>query len=60
MILITRCCLCKKLENDQGEYVDADQFTFPEEYEFSDTFCRPCFRIKYPDYAHIVAEPVEV
>lgn len=57
MILITRCCLCKKLKNDEGEYVDADQLEIPEEADFSDTFCRPCFLLKYPDYAHLMPEP---
>lgn len=59
MILITRCCLCKKLRNGQGEFVDANQLTIPEESDFSDTFCRPCFLQKYPDYAHLMPAPVE-
>lgn len=58
--LIAMCCLCHKVKDDEGNYVEQDTVELPADFEWSHTFCRPCFRIKYPDYAYLVDEPVEV
>ena len=59
MVMVGRCCVCKKLRDDEGDFVGPEALDLPPDQEFSDTFCIPCFRLTYPDHAHLVSDPIE-
>lgn len=59
MANIGRCCECKRLRDAAGNYVEPEDLDVPAGAEFTDGFCKPCFRTRYPDYAHIVEDRVE-
>lgn len=53
---VGRCCVCKRLRDAAGDWLEPEDLDVPADAAFTDTFCKPCFRTQYPDYAHI-AEP---
>ena len=59
MLIVGRCCRCKKLRDGDGNWVEPDQIILPAEVRYSDGFCPPCFRTQYPDYAHLADDEGE-